>query len=173
MARGHRTAIGVVSLLLLVASVGTAADLEQALVNAAGRKRAAENGLRDIKRKSSEQAAAVRAAYSEAAARQNAWLEALCKGLREGGTTAPDLKVLADEVAAALVSWVTPRNRALGVPELTPQTAAQVQADTVKNLAEIAQEAWQRTAKGDDQRRTGFATALDQRLRWQPWEAVQ
>ena len=116
----HRTIVA--GFLVLVASSVPliAGKVDKALTEANGRRRAAANGLREIKTKSKEQAEQVRPLYAEAASRNNAWLEIVCQAIQQGASTAPDVSATVEPAASALVQWVSARNRVLGVPDLTP-----------------------------------------------------
>ena len=78
-----------VALLVVVSAAGVAiaADLNNALINADGRRKAAENGLRQIKAKSRDQAEQVHPLYAEAASRNNAWLDIVCQAIKQGAST--------------------------------------------------------------------------------------
>jgi hypothetical protein len=109
--------------VLLIALVVQAADISNAITDAESRRRAAENGLKDIKTKSPPPSERIRTAYTEAATRQNAWLDAVCLAVEQGASTAPDVAAMADSAATSLVGWVSVRNKALALPELTGPAA--------------------------------------------------
>jgi hypothetical protein len=67
-----RAMVSCLGLVLVVAGASWAADLDTAIKNTEGRRRAAENGLKEIKTKSAQPSEQIRAAYIEAAAKQNA-----------------------------------------------------------------------------------------------------
>ena len=54
MLRTARTIVGAAGVLLITALASQAADLNKAVSDAEGRKRAAENGLKEIKTKSAQ-----------------------------------------------------------------------------------------------------------------------
>ena len=84
-----RTIVGAAGVLLFTALASHAADLNKAVSDAEGRKRAAENGLKEIKIKSTQPSEQIRAAYNEAATRQNAWLETVCQAVEQGDSVGP------------------------------------------------------------------------------------
>ena len=151
----------------------TDADVEKALKDADGRRRGAESGLRDIKAKSMEQAEQVRTPYSEAASKNNVWLDAVRQTLQQLGSSAPDVASAAEQAATALVEWVSARNRALGEPEMTAIVADSVKKRIVAGLTDIANETWKDNRAANDQKRTKAATALKDRLQWRTWQEVQ
>ena len=168
MVRRSTVAIGV---LLLAGTAGRAADINKAIANTEGRKRAAENGLREIKAKGqpSEQ---TRNAYGEAASRQNAWLESVCQAIEQGATAAPDVSSSAQSAATSLVEWVNVRNRALGVPELPGNIADSTKKSVTQDLIDIANTTWKNNRASDAKRRSAFAASLKERLRWKPFDEI-
>lgn len=164
-----------VTLVVVVSAAGVAiaADVDKALINADGRRKAAENGLREIKAKSRDQAEAVRVLYTEAASRNNAWLDIVCQAIHQGASTAPDVSAVVDPAASALVAWVSARNRALGIAELTGPLAGAAKKRIIEDLTTIASAAWKINRGGTEQKRRTSADALKDRLRWRGWEEVQ
>jgi hypothetical protein len=80
MVVGQKRAIaGILGVLLVVAVTSEAADLGKTIASTEGRKRAAENGLKEIKSKSPQPSEQIRTAYVEAANKQNAWLDVVCQ----------------------------------------------------------------------------------------------
>jgi flagellar hook-basal body complex protein FliE len=118
--------------LLITALASQAADLTKAVSEAEGRKRAAENGLKEIKTRSASPPEQIRAAYKDAATSQNAWLETVCQAVEQGTATAPDVSTAAESAATTLVEWVSVRNRALGLPELTGAVADSVKKSVTR-----------------------------------------
>jgi hypothetical protein len=167
-----RAVVGVLGLLLVVAVTSRAADLGKTIASAEGRKRAAENGLKEIKAKSSQPAEQIRAAYVEAAKKQNAWLDAVCQAVEQGSATAPDVSTAAQSAADSLVEWVNVRNRALGLPELTGTVADSTKKSVVQDLLNIASEIWKDNRSTDAKKRTTAATSLKERLRWRAFEEI-
>ena len=167
--------VGRVLALLLVAltAVTYAADLNKALTETEGRRRAAENGLRDIKKKSARDAEQVRALYTEAASANNAWLETVCQAIQQGAANAPDVATSAQSAADALVAWVNLRNRALSLPVLDDTVATMVKRTVVQNLTDIAAESWKKDRRNDERKRTAAVARLKERLQWKAWDAVQ
>ncbi len=168
----HRT---IVVALLVTAGSGvllTAASVDKALTEGAGRRKAAENGLREIKAKSKEQSEQVRELYAEAASRNNRWLELICQAIQQGASAAPDVSASVEPAASALVRWVSARNRALGVPELTPPIGDAVKKRVIADLTEIASETWKANRGANEQKRMKAGTALKERLQWRSWEEV-
>jgi len=151
----------------------TAADVDQALREADGRRKAAETGVRDIKAKSQEQAGQARALYAEAASRNNAWLEAVCQAIQQGSSSAPNVSAMVEPAATALVQWVSARNRALGLPELTSPIGDTVKKRVIADLTDISNETWSRNRNAAEQKRTQAATSLKERLQWRSWEEVK
>ena len=151
----------------------TAADVDQALKEADGRRKAAETGVRDIKAKSQEQAGQARALYAEAASRNNAWLATVCQAIQQGSSGAPNVSAMVEPAATALVQWVSARNRALGLPELTSPIGDTVKKRVIADLTDISNETWSRNRNAAEQRRTQAATALKERLQWRSWEEVK
>jgi hypothetical protein len=163
----------VAALAMALLPVGAVADVQTSLSQTEGRRQVAENGLRDIKKKSAAEAEQVRERYSEAAVRNNEWLDALCQAIQQGSTTAPDVATSAEAAAVSLIEWAKVRNRALGIPEMNEAAAASVKRMVVRDLTEIAKAEWTTTHRGDEARRTKAATTLKGRLRWKPWEEIQ
>lgn len=161
------------ALVMTLLPVGAVADIQASLSETEGRRQMAENGLRDIKKKSAQEAEQVRERYNDAAARNNAWLDALCQAIQQGSATAPDVSASADAAAVSLVEWAKVRNRALGIPEMNEAATAAVKRMAVRDLNEIAKAEWASKHRGDESRRTKAATALKERLRWKTWEEVQ
>src|SRR4029450_8478501 len=86
MRRGGAMIQGVrqlVTLTMVLSSICPliAAPLDKSLSDTHGRRKAAENGLRQIKAKSQEQADGVRALYTAAASNNNAWVDAVCQAI--------------------------------------------------------------------------------------------
>jgi hypothetical protein len=155
--------------LLVIVSGGmfvAASNVDKALGEADGRRKAAENGLREIKTKSKEQAEQVRPLYAEAASRNNAWLGTVCQAIQQG--KGPDVAAIIESAASALVQWVSARNRALGVAELTPPIAEAVKKRVVADLTEISAETWKDNRGASDQKRLKNAAALKDRLQSGP-----
>lgn len=170
MARNVRRVAIAVGVLLIVA-VSQAADINKAISEAESRKRAAENGLKEIKAKAqpSEQ---IRTAYTEAATGQNAWLDLVCQAIEQGATAAPDVAASAQSAATSLVEWVNVRNKALGLPELTGVTADSVKKSVAQELMDIASGTWKSNRSADPKKRSGAATSLKERLRWKAFEQL-
>lgn len=160
-------------LLVAVTAVTYAADLNKALTETEGRRRAAENGLRDIKKKSAQDAEQVRALYTEAASANNTWLDTVCQAIQQGTAEAPDVSASTQAAADALTAWVNVRNRALSLPVLDESVAATVKRTVVENLTDIAAEVWKKERRGDERKRTAAVATLTQRLRWSTWEQIQ
>jgi hypothetical protein len=163
----------VAGILFVVGSVivSQAANINKALADAEGRRRAAENGLREIKAQS--QGDQVRAAYMEAASRQNGWLDIVCQAVEQPAPTAPDVSSAAQTAASSLIEWVTVRNKALGQPELTGTVADANKTSITRNLTEIAAEMWKDNRNANEQKRTKAITDLRSRLQWKAFEQVQ
>jgi len=172
MLRTARTIVGAAGVLLIAALASQAADLNKAVSDAEGRKRAAENGLKEIKTRSASPLEQIRAAYKEAATSQNAWLEAVCQAVEQGTATAPDVSTAAESAATTLVEWVSVRNRALGLPELTGAVADSVKKSVTQDLLEIAGATWKNNRGADAKKRTSVAETLKERLRWRMFEEI-
>jgi hypothetical protein len=126
-----------------------------------------------MKTKSREQAERVRPLYSEAAARNNAWLDVVCQAIQHGASTASDVSASVEPAASALVQWVSARNRALGVSELAPPIGDALKKRVIADLTAIAGETWKATRGANEQKRTKAATSLKERLQWRSWDEVQ
>lgn len=172
MRRSVRTIIGVIGLLAVAVAVSQAADLKKAMSETEGRKRAAENGLKEIKAKG-QASEEVRRAYIDAATQQNTWLDSVCGALEQGGSSAPEVSAAAQGAASSLVEWVNHRNRVLGLPELTGAIAEGVKKKTSQDLVDVAMETWKSNRSGDAKKRMTVSTALKDRLRWKSFEEVQ
>jgi hypothetical protein len=153
--------------------VGAAADVNQLLADAEGRKKAAENGLGDIKKKSTEQASQVKTEYTAAASATNAWLDALCQSIEHGSSAPPDVKALVGPAASAVVEWVRVRNHALGVPEMATAVAEGYKKSLAADLSEIAASVWKRTKGAAHEKRTKDAADLKDRVRWRSFDEIQ
>ncbi len=81
--RFHQTIVAALLVLAGTSALLIAANVDKALTDADGRRKAAENGLREIKAKSREQAEQVRPLYAEAASRNNAWLDVVCQSIQQ------------------------------------------------------------------------------------------
>jgi pyruvate/2-oxoglutarate dehydrogenase complex dihydrolipoamide acyltransferase (E2) component len=167
-----RAVVGFLGWLLVVAVTSRAADLGKTIASTEGRKRAAENGLKEIKAKSPQPSEQIRAAYVEAANKQNAWLDVVCQAVEQGSTAAPDVSTAAQSAADSLVEWVNVRNRALGLPELTGAIADSTKKSVVQDLLDIANETWKNNRSTDAKKRTSAASSLKDRLRWRAFEEI-
>jgi hypothetical protein len=172
MNRSVRKAIGLVGVLLVVATVSQAADADKVFANAEGRKRAAENGLKEIKTKSPQHSEQVRTAYTDAAMQQNAWLDALCQAVEQGTAAAPDLSSVAAAAASSLVDWVNVRNRALGLPELTGALGDNTRKSVAQDLLDITRTTWRSNRSADAKKRSSTANSLKERLGWRTFEEI-
>ncbi len=150
-----------------------AAGTNKAGAGTEGRRRAAENGLRSIKTKSSEQGEQVKALYEAAASANNAWLDAVSQAIQQGAATAPDVTAAVQTAATSLMEWVAVRNRTLGVPEITGVPTDAAKKSIVQDLTEISSAAWSTHHAADEKKRTTAASALKERFRWKSWEEVR
>ena len=164
--------VWIMALVLFVSGVAApAANIDKAIADAQSRRRAAENGLREIKSKVPDQAEDARRAYAMAADGQNAWLEHVCQAV-ESGTAVADVTSTAQTAASTLVAWVAVRNRALGAPVMTNELAEGVKKSMVHDLVEIAN-ATTKSARGSDpQKRLKMAASLRDQLQWKSAEDV-
>ena len=163
-----------ISVMVIAGAIALqAAPLNKALTDADGRRKAAENGLRQIKAKSSEEAQRVRDLYTDAMSRNNVWVDIVCQAIEQGTTSAPDVSAAAAPAATSLIAWVGGRNRVLGLPELTGETAESVRKLVVQNISDIADAAWRDNRSRDGEKRRKAAGALRDRLQWSTFEAVQ
>ena len=171
MVRTLRKGLVVIAVVAIAGIASHAADIKKALAQTEGRKRAAENGLKEIKAKGqpSEQ---IRSAYTEASTRQNAWLDSVCQAVEQGGATAPDVSGPAQAAAASLVDWVNVRNRTLGLPELSGAIADSTKKSVVQDLMDISSETWKDNRSTDAKKRATATAALKERLRWKPFEEI-
>ena len=155
---------------VLVAAVAIhAADIGKALADAEARRRAAESGVQQVQPKLATDGNDLRTAYAEAAAAQNAWLDAVVESL--GKNAAPDA-TLAEAAAKSLVGWVNVRNKALGQPEMTDAVAEGVRKDIVRNLVDISSQEWKANHTGDAKRREMVIGTLNTHLRWKKFEDI-
>ena len=171
MVQAVRNALVVIAMVAMAGVASHAADIKKALADTEGRKRAAENGLKQIKAKG-QPSDQIRGAYVEAATRQNAWLDSLCQAIEQGGATTPDMAASAQTAASSLVDWVNVRNRALGVPELAGAIADSTKKSVAQDLIDIASESWKSNRSSDAKKRTAAAATLKERLRWKPFEEI-
>ena len=151
----------------------SAADLNKSLTDAEGRRRTAESGLKQIKSKSPADAQTLRAAYDEAAKQHNAWLATVTQAIEQASAASPDVSVVSQQAASALVVWVVARNRALGEPELAGTAAESVKKKVVMDLTDIAAEGWKNNRQRDAGRKTAFTKSISERLSWKAWDQVQ
>jgi hypothetical protein len=164
------TVIGIVGVVVVLAH---AADMNKALGDAEGRRRAAENGLKAIKAKPSGVTDEIRTLYTEAAGKQNAWLDAVCQAIEQGGgTAAPDVSAAAQSAAASLIAWVKVRNGALGQPELAATVAEDARKNIVQNLVDISADVWKTNRTADPKKRASAAAGLKERLKWKSFDEV-
>jgi hypothetical protein len=169
-----RMAAGIMGLLVVAAAgVTQAVSVDKLIADAEGRKKAAENGLREIKAKSVQQGEQVRSPYADAVAAQNAWLDMVCQAVQQGTAAAPDVTAATQAAATSLLDWVNVRNRALGLPELTGAIADSTKKAVVENLAELTTVTWKNNRSADERKRTQAATALKDRLHWKTFEEVK
>ena len=171
MAEGARRIVVVIGVLLITGVVSQAADLKKAMSETESRKRAAENGLKEIKAKAqpSEQ---VRRAYIEATSQQNAWLDSVCNAIEQGAASEPDVSAAAQAAANSLIAWVNVRNVALSLPEVTGALADSVKKTITLHLTDIASETWKNNRSTDAKKRTTAANELKERLRWKAFEEI-
>ena len=166
MLRSARTIVGAAGVMLITVLTSQAADVNKALSEAEGRKRAAENGLKEIKSKSSPPSEQIQTAYMDAATKQNAWLDAVCEAVEQGTASAPDVSSSAEAAATTLVQWVSVRNQALGLPDLTGAVADSVKQSVARDLVDIAGTTWKNSRGADAKKRTSVVASLKERLRW-------
>jgi len=170
--RHRRTILASALAVVLAASGASAADFGKSLRETEGRRRAAENGLRQIKSKAAQLAEQIKETYTKAASEQNAWLDLVVDSVRSRAATTPDVGAVAERAGATLVSWVAARNRVLGEPELAGTIADAVRKGVVQDLTDIAAQVWKDNRRGDDKKRDSAVAALDARLRWKPWDQI-
>jgi hypothetical protein len=111
-------------------------------------------------------------AYTEAATRQNAWLDSVCQAVEQSAATAPDVTAAAQTAASSLVEWVSIRNRKIGLQELTGATAESTKKSIANDLIEIANATWKGNRSGDAKKRSAAVNALKERLRWKTFEEI-
>ena len=162
---------GVIGILLIAGAVSQAADLNKAIAGTEDRKKAAENGLKQIKAKG-QPTEPVRRAYIDAAGKQNEWLDAITGVIENGSTTPPNVSAAAESAANSLIEWVNLRNRALGLDELKGAVADSVKKSVVQDLVNIANESWKRNRSANEKTRGTAATALKERLRWRAFDEL-
>jgi hypothetical protein len=165
--------LGILMVALLIAGAITqAASMDKALADSEARRKTAENGVREIKKKSSAQAEQVRAAYTAAAGEHNAWLEQVCRAIEEGDSSTLDATDAAMAAASALVDWVAVRNRALDLPVMIQELAESTKRSVVQDMVEIAASSLKAARGADKQKRIKIAVSLSERLRWKTWVDV-
>ena len=165
--------LGAVGIALLIAgAISQAANVDKALADSESRRKTAENGVREIKKKSSGQAEQVRAAYTAAANEHNAWLEQVCRAIEENGPSPLDASAAAKAAASSLVDWVAVRNRALDTPVMTNELAEGVKKSVVQDMIDIATSSLKSAQGADKPKRMKLAASLSERLRWKTWEDV-
>jgi hypothetical protein len=149
-----------------------ASESDRALVETEGQRKAAENGVRKLKAQVAAQADALQRAYSEAASKQNAWLDATCQAIERGAETTPDVTSMADEAATAYNAWVALQNPALGLTTLDANSLAGVKKWMVTNLVAVTSSAWKRSHKRAEADRAKASAELKERLRWKAWDDI-
>jgi hypothetical protein len=159
--------------LLISTALAQGSNLNKSLADTEGRRRAGENGLRQIKMKSAQQGPDVRALYTEAATEQNAWLDAVTQAVQQPSATAPDVTTVSDRAATTFVAWVAARNKALGEPVLAGGVADSVKRGVVQDLTDIAAETWKANRRADEKKRSVVISGLKDRLRWKTWDELQ
>lgn len=157
----------------LAATVLVGADLATSVAQTEGRRKTAETGLSDIKKKSAEEAERVRERYREAEFRHNAWLDAVSQAIQQKAANPPEVSAAVEAASSALIEWAKVRNRALGEAEPNDAAIAAVKRMVVRDLADIAAASWQANRRADDGRRAKALASLGDRLRWKKWEDVQ
>jgi hypothetical protein len=125
-------------MILVAISALNAAPFDKSLSETDGRRKAADNGLRQIKMKSQQEAEQVRGLYTAAASNNNAWVDMVCQAIEQGAPAAPDVSGVAGSAASSLVEWVCARNRALGLPELRGSVGESVKKAVTQDLTDIA-----------------------------------
>lgn len=174
MLRNNRHIVWIPALLLIASTaLVLGANFDKSLRDTEGRRRAAENGLRQIKVKSPQQADQIRAVYADAATEHNAWLDVVTEAVRQSAATPPDVTSAAERASTSLVTWVAARNRALGEPELAGAIADSVKRGATQDLTDIAAQVWKDNRRTDEKKRTAAITALSDRLKWKSWEDIQ
>ena len=148
------------------------ATLETSLAEAGARRKAAENRLGQIKSTSSQSAEAARALYGDAAAKNNAWVDAVCRTIEEGTKDAPDVSSLAEPAAASLLAWVSGLDKALGNPESSAAIADGSRKQVIQNLTDVAAKAWQKNRALSAEKRRQASAALRARLQWKTLEQL-
>ena len=159
--------------MLTGAAILQAASLETSVIDADGRRKAAEIRLAKVKALSSPVADQAKALYAEAAAKNNAWVDALCRAIDEGAQAAPDLSSLAEPASASLLAWVGAQDKALGNPETTAAIAEGSRKQVVQNLSDIATGSWKKNGKLAPEKRRQASADLRARLQWKSVEEVR
>jgi hypothetical protein len=154
---------------IAVAVAAYAASIDKALADTESRKKTAESGLRQIKKKAAAPADNIRAAYSNAAGLNNAWLEHVCQAVESGGPM-PDTTAQATAAANALIEWVALRNPALEMPVMPNEMAENVKKSIARDLNDISAHLWK--IGRDNKGKSKEFESLKERLRWNSWENV-
>ena len=169
-----------VGLLVLAGSgiVIGAANVDKALVETDGRRKAAETGVREIKVKAKDHKSdqdpppLCRSGLPS----NNAWLDTVSPG-DSAGDVNPRLTFRQRSSLRRPHSWpgYPARNRALGVADLDRDQSPMLgeEASHLVDLTEIANATWRSNRGGNQQKRTKSADALKDRLRWRSWEEVR
>lgn len=171
MGNVNRHVTTVLAGFVLLAVAAQAADINQVMANTESRRRAAENGLKDIKAKG-EPSGDVRDTYAAAAAATNTWLDSVCQAIERGSASAPDVSASAQQAADSLVAWVNVRNRILGVPEVAGTAVDVVKKSVTQDLTAIAETTWKANRSADAKKRGSAVNALKERLRWKAFDEI-
>ena len=170
--RTLRVTVWTIGFLVLMSGASNAANLNQAIADAEGRRKAAESGVKAIKGKN-QSIEQLRQAYTEAANQHNAWLDLVSKAVQQKATTPPDVTAAIASTSTAFATWVAARNRALGEMELAGAAADAVKKKVSQDLTTIAAETWKSNKSADDKKRASVMTTLGDRLRWKSWDQLQ
>ena len=165
MKRKHQSMLAAV-MLLVTGAILQAADVDKAIAAAESRRKGAESSMREIAGKSTAAVEQARAAYTAAAAQQNAWLDLVCEAIEAGSTTAPDVSAASQAATAALMNWVAVGGEALELPALSDSVAAGLRKSVTQDLIDIASGAWTSNRDADPKARSEAAASLKARLRW-------
>ena len=158
---------------LIVAGVATyAADIDRVIADAESRRKGAEASMREIAAKGDAQVDQAKAAYTQAATQQNAWLDLVVQAVEQDAPAAPDVTAASQSATAALMNWIAVGGRALKLPALNDSTAAGLSKAFARDLTDIATATWTAHKGADPQKRSEAVASLKARLRWKTAEEI-
>jgi hypothetical protein len=158
--------------LIVGGAVLHAADIDRVIAAAESRRKGAEASMREIAAKSDAQLEQARAAYTQAATKQNAWLDLVVRAVEGDASAAPDVTAASQAATAALMNWIVVGGRALSLPALSDSETAGLSKSFTRDLTAIATETWTTHRESDPQKRSKAVASLNARLRWKSAEEI-